>query len=926
MLTSLRQHFGFTSFRHGQAEAIRHLLAGENALVVMPTGAGKSLIYQLAALHRPGVTLVISPLIALMKDQVDSLNLRSIPATFINSAISGIEQARRLQAMTQNAFRLVYVAPERLRSAQFLQALSKISIGLLAVDESHCLSQWGHDFRPDYLHLATAFKQFGKPPVVALTATATPQVQDDIVRLLALKSAQRIITGFNRANLSFEVHYTSNPSAKLQALKDLMDDLEEGRAIIYTGTRRDAEEVGEFVRSVCATEAEHYHAGLDAEKRSQIQDSFLKGDLPVVVATNAFGMGIDRPDVRMVIHFNVPGTLEAYYQEAGRAGRDGEASRAVLLYDPRDRALQEWFIENDALTPNEARALYHTLQQSKQPEIWISWSDLSMRAELHEVKVKVGLAQLELAGIIQRLGDEGQRMLLRVEAWNEKKLRGISSDVEARRRHRKQQLAKMIIYAESNGCRRQIILDHFGDRGPVDAPRCCDNCLSKPSTPAASPRGDFEKLSLSEQTALIILDAVRRLDWEVGRERLAQMLRGSKAKKMKIGYDQSPYYGRLKTLSLKMIESIIERLIEQKYLKVIGGNLPVLRLTPQGQEAIKARAAISLELPEISKITSGKSKQTGEHVRDTVLLTASLFENGVSPDEIAEQRNLSIKTIFEHLATLIGRGVLPLSAVIEEEIISQVRGVIAQIGDASKLAPIKARLPASISYEEIRCVAEAWKREQETHTPEGPIVERTDSIKPDKEPSKEITDFLSRSHPRPLSGPWHVGWALGFHSSFSGADWNRSPIGELTYRLKYQNDFSVLPRVVEHIVELCVQHPELVKVDGLIPVPPSTKREVNPLLTVVEAVGRKFKLPVRNIIIKTRQTASQKEMHTQAQKRANVAGAYAVQTSVHGQRLLVIDDLYDSGATLEEVARVLHRAGAARVCVLTLTRTIHTDA
>jgi ATP-dependent DNA helicase RecQ len=906
MLTSLRQHFGFTSFRHGQAEAIRHLLAGENALVVMPTGAGKSLIYQLAALHRPGITLVISPLIALMKDQVDSLNLRSIPATFINSAISGIEQARRLQAMTQNAFRLVYVAPERLRSAQFLQALSKISIGLLAVDEAHCLSQWGHDFRPDYLHIAAAFEQFDKPPVVALTATATPQVQDDIVRLLALKSAQRIVTGFNRANLSFEVHYTSNPSAKLQALKDLMDDLEEGRAIIYTGTRRDAEEVGEFVRSVCATEAEHYHAGLDAEKRSQIQDSFLKGDLPVVVATNAFGMGIDRPDVRMVIHFNVPGTLEAYYQEAGRAGRDGEAARTVLLYDPRDRALQEWFIENDAPTPEEIRALYKAMQQAKQPEVWMSWSDLSLRTALHEIKVKVGLAQLELARIIQRLGDEGPRTLLRIEAWNEKSLREISSDVEARRRHRRQQLAKMINYAESNGCRRRIILDHFGDKGQVDAERCCDNCLTKQATPTSSTQGDFEKLAPSEQTALIILDTVRRLDWEVGREKLAQTLWGSKAKDMKkFGYDHSPYYGRLKSFSLKMIERMIEHLIEQKYFKVIGGDRPVLRLTPQGQEAIKARSAIHLEQPKASEVRIEKNKRMAQQPNETILLTARLFENGATPEEIAEQRQLSIKMIFEHLAILIGQGVLPLSSVIEPEIVSQVRSAITQVGDASKLAPIKARLPEEISYEEIRCVAEAWKREHE---------------------SDDVADFLSRSHPRPLLGPWHAGWALGFHSSFSGADWNRSPIGELTYRLKYQNDLSVMPQLVNQVIELSTQHSDLIEVDALVPIPPSTKREVNPLFAVVDAVGGKLKLPVRNILTKTRLTSLQKEMRTEAQKRANVAGAYAVQTNVRGQRLLVIDDLYDSGATLEEVTRVLHQAGAARVCVLTLTRTIHTDA
>jgi len=930
MLTTLRNHFGFSAFRPGQEEAIQSLLAGRHTLVVMPTGAGKSLIYQLAALHRPGVTLVISPLIALMKDQVDTLSHRNIPATFINSALTSDEQARRLQTMTQNAYRLVYVAPERLCSVTFMQALRQISIGLLAVDEAHCLSQWGHDFRPDYLHLAAAHQQVGAPPVVALTATATPQVQDDIVRLLNLAAAQRIITGFNRANLTFEVSYTSNPSAKLQALKNLLNDLEDGRAIIYTGTRRDTEEVAEFVRSVCATEAEHYHAGLAAEKRSEIQDGFLKGDLPVVVATNAFGMGIDRPDVRLVIHFNMPGTLEAYYQEAGRAGRDGEASRAVLLYDPRDRALQEWFIENDAPTPDEVRALYKAMQQTKQPEIWMSWNDLSMRTELHDVKVKVGLSQLELAGIIQRLGDEGHRTLLRVDAWNEKALREISAGVEVRRSHRKQQLAKMIHYAESNDCRRRIVLDHFGDRGPIDAPRCCDNCLTKQAMPTlSSPRGEFGKLSLSEQTALIVLDAVHRLDWEAGREKLARMLKGSKVKAMKkFGYDQSPYYGRLKMFSLKMIGRMIEYLIEQKYLKVIGGDRPVLRLTPQGQDAVKQRAAIALELSTTAEQRAETSKQVGQPISETMALTATLFEHGLSPEEIAAQRNLTQKTIFEHLAILIGQGALPLSAVIPEEIVSKVHAAITQVGEVSRLAPIKARLPESISFEEIRCVVEAWKRERESVSdqPPHPPREIIHSTEQPDDSTNKIAAFLSRAHPRPLSGPWHSGWALGFHSGFSGAEWNRSPIGELAYRMKYQHDFSVLPQIMEQVAALCSDHPELMNVEAIIPVPPSTPRDRDPVLTVAEALGKKFGLPVRAALIKARKTAPQKEMTTRAQKRANLAGAFAIQSDVRGQRVLVLDDLYDSGATLEEVTRVLLQAGAARVCVFTLTRTIHTDA
>ncbi|MCX6376814.1 MAG: RecQ family ATP-dependent DNA helicase, partial [Armatimonadetes bacterium] len=307
--TALRTSFGFSAFRPGQAEAIRSLLGGRHTLVVMPTGAGKSLVYQLAALQRPGVTLVISPLIALMQDQVTSLVRRRIPATFINSTLALPEQNRRLECLACGEYRLVYVAPERLRNAPFLDALSRVNVEFLAVDEAHCISQWGHDFRPDYLQIGSARARMKNPVTAALTATATPRVQDDIVRLLDLESAERIITGFNRPNLCFEVRYAPDVPSKFQVLKELLADLDGGAAIVYVGTRRDAEEVAEFARNVVGVNAGYYHGGLDAEIRTSVQNQFLAGDLPVVVATNAFGMGIDRADVRLVVHHTVPGTL-----------------------------------------------------------------------------------------------------------------------------------------------------------------------------------------------------------------------------------------------------------------------------------------------------------------------------------------------------------------------------------------------------------------------------------------------------------------------------------------------------------------------------------------------------------------------------------------------------------------------------------------
>jgi ATP-dependent DNA helicase RecQ len=264
LVSSLQAHFGFTFFRPGQLEAIQYLLNDQHTLVVMPTGSGKSLVFQLVALHLPGVTLVISPLISLMKDQVDSLERRGIPATFINSSLTGGEQSQRLRNLASGSYRIVYVAPERLRSTQFITAVQNQKTSLLAVDEAHCISEWGHDFRPDYLHIAQIRSVLSNPLTAALTATATPKVQDDIARLLNLPKIQRVVTGFNRPNLALEVRYIPNLPARLKAVQELLADRGDGATIIYTGTRRDAEEVAEFASVVAKVKAQHYHAGLPA--------------------------------------------------------------------------------------------------------------------------------------------------------------------------------------------------------------------------------------------------------------------------------------------------------------------------------------------------------------------------------------------------------------------------------------------------------------------------------------------------------------------------------------------------------------------------------------------------------------------------------------------------------------------------------------
>ncbi|MBN1993727.1 MAG: RecQ family ATP-dependent DNA helicase [Anaerolineae bacterium] len=701
---ALQQHFGFNHFREGQEEAIQRVLKGQHTLLVMPTGSGKSLAYQLPAMLLPGLSLVISPLISLMKDQVDSLTESGLTATYINSSLPGDEVNRRLRAMREGHVKLLYIAPERLRSRQFTRALANITVSLLAVDEAHCISQWGHDFRPDYLQIGPTWQALGQPTLLATTATATPTVQKDILKLLGLENAQTIVTGFNRPNLTFGVKSAPDTRTKFQILQSMLGQLQ-GSAIVYAATRRNTEEVADFIHNSLKLPARPYHAGLDRDIRHQVQTDFMADRLKIVVATNAFGMGIDKPDVRAVIHYNMPATVEAYYQEAGRAGRDGLPAECVLLFAPDDQGLQEWLINSDTPAYQDLHQVCDLLARAaNNGEVFFAYHELAEITGLHPVKIRITLSELELAGVIVHLGDEGGYGRWKVLPASNKTLVERAKAVARRAQIRFDLLGKMLDYAYLTTCRRKYLLDYFGDVTPPRSPRCCDNH-------AAAGLADLPKaVTPQEWFPLIVLETVRSFRQRpVGRKRLAQILNGSQAKGIReFGYDRHRFYGKLSGLSQAQIIALIDALISNRYLRLSGGDLPVLTLTPPGMEALKTRAALPLDIPGLSLTDEAIEQWQNRSQRsDTVLETFELFRQHLTPAQIAAARGLKESTIYTHLARLIGDGKIELRQVIPPEIEAQIVKAIAKVEDTTRLAPLKAILPDTIAYEQIRCVVAA---------------------------------------------------------------------------------------------------------------------------------------------------------------------------------------------------------------------------
>jgi ATP-dependent DNA helicase RecQ len=482
---TLRDTFGIEHLRDGQADVITRVLERRDTLAIMPTGAGKSLCYQLPALHLPGLTIVVSPLIALMKDQADKLAEAGVRAVQLNSTLLAQDERDAADAIVGGDAQIVFTTPERLADAGFVALVKQRPIALFVVDEAHCISQWGHDFRPAFLEIAGALRALGDPPLLALTATATPAVVEDIGRQLGRPKLDVVNTGIYRPNLHFAVQHVTRDDEKLARLATLLRE-QDGAGIVYVATVRSAHEVHEALK-LAGHSAALYHGRLRAQDREASQDAFMSGKARVMVATNAFGLGIDRSDLRFVVHYQMPATLEAYYQEAGRAGRDGGDASCVLLYDLRDRRVQQFFLIRRYPGADDLAAVHDalvTLHADQQP---VPLATLLKAADgTADNKARVALKLLKDAGIVTQRAS--MRYQLARRAVDRRALDALAQDYQRKSNDDQAKLERMVFYAQSAFCRWRVLLEYFGESMPDERCGVCDNCRRPPAAQALPAR------------------------------------------------------------------------------------------------------------------------------------------------------------------------------------------------------------------------------------------------------------------------------------------------------------------------------------------------------------------------------------------------------------------------------------------------------
>ncbi|MDR7238293.1 DNA helicase RecQ [Neobacillus drentensis] len=691
-LPLLESHFGYSSFRTGQEQAIRSVLSGENTITVMPTGGGKSICYQIPALVLSGTTIVISPLISLMKDQVDALIQVGIPATFINSSLSYSEANKRMHEAIQGNYKLLYIAPERLESREFMEDLYSMDIPLVAVDEAHCISQWGHDFRPSYRHIQQLINSLPqRPMVLALTATATPKVREDICDLLDINEENTIITGFERENLSFTVIKGQDRD---KYLKDYLKKNEKEAGIIYAATRKNVDQIYEKLLKA-NIKAARYHAGMGDVERNREQERFLEDKATVMVATSAFGMGIDKSNIRYVVHYQQPKNMESYYQEAGRAGRDGLKSECILLHSSQDVQIQRFLIDQSS----DRSRMTQELAKLQQMVDYCHTENC-----LQEFILKYfGETETEPCGRCGNCLDtrtsidvtkEAQMVMSCVIRMGQRFGKTITAQVLTGSKNKK---------VTEMGFDRLPTYGIMKDRSSKDVSDFIEFLISQELI--AIEQGQFPTLFVSPKGKDILLgkEQVHRREtvqvkqvskddplFEVLREVRRQIAETEKVPPFVIFSDAS-----LKDMCAKLPKST------EEFLQVSG--VGELKLKKYGLEFIQAirtfcetNVDYQSELVPVEKTPKKPAKKAG--VTDSHLESLKLHQGNFSIAEIAEQRDLAVSTVETHLLQCAQQGLaVDFSKYIPAEYMPLLENALVQAG-RDRLKPIKELLPEEVSY------------------------------------------------------------------------------------------------------------------------------------------------------------------------------------------------------------------------------------
>ncbi len=608
LLHVLNKIYGYESFRPYQEEVIRLVLEGQDTLAVMPTGGGKSLCYQLPSFLLPQPTLVISPLIALMKDQIDGLPsaLREF-STLINSSLDPGEAEKRLAGMEQGRYKLIYVAPERLRQQSFIGLLNRMRLSLVVVDEAHCVSFWGHDFRPDYLFIRRAVDMLSKgqtpPTMLAVTATATPKMQAEIENQLGRKF-HRIYAPVYRSNLCMEAMPCSSNTGKMRALREICHAMN-GAGIIYVNSRKKCEEIADFLLNG-GFQAGYYHAGMESEERRLAQERFMLGKMRIIVATVAFGMGVDKANIRFVVHSALPGSLESYVQEAGRAGRDGKPSRCILLHSHYDRNNLERWMKQEAVSVEDVKAIYRVLQArlgkshgAVSAEYLIRTLSGEKEQLGEEVRMRVSISLLEKCGLVIRHPDIGGEMHIEMLTPHREARKVLDAMLLERWEQARLRMDEVFSYAYTRECRQCVISRYFGQR-MQECGKSCDVCLGiakmvempKLNAPSAQAIPDIGRL---------ILQTINDLPHPETRSNIGKILAGNPNSPVR--KDTCPRFGMLEGMAQNTITTLVGELLDMGLLdRDYIEDLPVVIISAIGKEAL-AKTDMILHNPEVSKGT-----------------------------------------------------------------------------------------------------------------------------------------------------------------------------------------------------------------------------------------------------------------------------------------------------------------------------------